>query len=81
MLRPIQGRVAHNKILQHYLNNRKDFQKVLSQKAWIWLDILCLRRIYPNETYLVVVQRTSFLKRVKKIVKKGEIEKFFYLIR
>lgn len=50
---------------------------MLSQKAWTWLDILCLRRIYPNETYLVVVQRTSFLKRVKKIVKKGEIKKFF----
>ena len=35
-------------ILRSYNKFWKDFQKVLSQKAWIWLDILCLRRIYSN---------------------------------
>ena len=50
---------------------------MLSQKAWTWLDILCLRRIYSNEIYLVVVPRTSFLKQVKKIVKKRRDRKVF----
>ena len=68
-------------ILRSYNKFWKDFQKVLSQKAWIWLDILCLRRIYSNEIYLVVVQRTSFLKQVKKIVKKRRDKKLFYLIQ